>query len=488
MRTILGCLLCCCTLPCTALLAQSTPPDRPPFDTVAIREHTRYLASDELLGRATAKPGAHLAAEYIEAACRALGLEPIDSQYAHPVPLRRTTIIPEGTVLTSSYGETMSTEFPFPDQLTWDLASASSLTDFGGRAVYAGSNSEIPALAEFLALDSAVAVTMGPVAVDRVRLLADRGAVAVIQLVPDDAQFAFFRDLRGTERLYPTDSSVILSLLPPIPTLVLGIEASQSLLRSASRGIGGRPHFNTAIRARLRARHDEVASHNVGCMLPGTDVADSVIVFTAHYDHLGIGPPDATGDTIYNGFSDNAAGVAMLLAVADALHRDGALRHSIAFLFFTGEELGLLGSDYFAAHPPLPLDRITAVINLDAGAPPGKPSGWRVAGHDTPLRATAEHVGAVHGLDITTSDATPNSDYYPFARAGVDAVFVIPGPGPYQGMTHAESDSLRARWDRYHQAGDEWDSEFPLEGLAAYAEFAMRIAIEVDGERGAVER
>jgi len=481
VRALLACLLSCGAMPVTALLAQSIPPDGPAIDTLSIRRHTRYLASDELLGRATGTPESRLAAEYIEAACRDLGLEPIGGRYAHPVPLRRTTIIPAGTVLSSSYGGTMSTEFTFPDQFTWDLASASALTDFAGRAVYAGTNNEIPALAGLLALDSAVAVTMGPVAVDRVRLLADRGAVAVIQLVRDENQFAFFKDLRGDERLYPTDSSVTLSLLPPIPALVLGVDASRSVLQSATRGIGGRPRFTTTLRGQLQARHEEIASDNVGCLLPGIDVPDSAIVFTAHYDHLGIGPPDAGGDSIYNGFSDNAAGVAMLLAIAEALHRDGGLRHSIAFLFFTGEELGLLGSDYFAAHSPWPLDRMTALINLDAGAPPAKPSGWRVAGHETPLRAAAEQVGAASGLNITTSDATPNSDYYPFARAGVDAVFVIPGPGPYQGLTQAASDSLGARWDRYHRVGDEWDAEFPFIGLAAYAEFAMRIAIEVDG-------
>lgn len=480
MRTLLACLLCCGPTPGAALSAQSAPSPPPSIDTLAIRAHTRYLASNELLGRATATPGSRLAAEYIEAACRDLGLEPLGGRYAHPVPLRRTTIIAEGTVLSSSYGGTLSTEFTFPDQFTWDLASASSLANIDGRAVYAGTNNEIPGLAKLLALDSAVAVTRGPVAVDRVRMLADEGAVAVIQLVPDENQFAFFRDLRGNERLYPTDSAVTLSLLPPIPTLVLGADASQSLLRSATRGIGGRPRFNTIIRLRLEARHEDIVSDNVGCLLPGTDVPDSVIVFTAHYDHLGIGPPDAEGDSIYNGFSDNAGGVAMLLAIAKGL-RDPGPRHSMGFLFFTGEELGLLGSDYFTAHPPWPLDRVSAVINLDAGAPPARPTGWRVAGHDTPLRAAAEQVGAANGLDVTTSDARPNSDYYPFARAGVEAVFLIPGPGPYQGLTQAASDSLRARWDRYHRAGDEWQYDFPFEGLDAYADFAMRIALEVSG-------
>ncbi len=126
---------------------------------------------------------------------------------------------------------------------------------------------------------------------------------------------------------------------------------------------------------------------NVACHLSGADAGarDTAIAFTAHYDHLGVSVPDASGDSIYNGFSDNAAGVAMLLGIAQAAARGRVppLRHSVLFLFFSGEERGLLGSDHFVTAPPWPLERMAAVINLDAGAPPGAPVSWRLAGVDS---------------------------------------------------------------------------------------------------------
>ena len=193
----------------------------------------------------------------------------------------------------------------------------------------------------------------------------------------------------------------------------------------------------------------------MACLLQGADpkVRDTAIAYSAHYDHLGIGLPDSRGDSIYNGFSDNAAGVAMLLAIGDAFAgRSGRPRHSVLLLFFTGEETGLLGSDYYVAHPLWPLEKTRGVINLDAGAPPARPWTWRIAGGDgnSSLGHLARDVAADRGWSATTSPATPNSDYFPFHRSGVQAIFIVPGSAPYQGLTADSSQALRRRWDHYH--------------------------------------
>ena len=236
----------------------------------------------------------------------------------------------------------------------------------------------------------------------------------------------------------------------------------------------------------IMLRRRSFDAQNVACLLPGTDPAtrDTIIAFTAHYDHLGIAAPDSSGDAIYNGFSDNAAGVAMLLAVARAMAQQTVtpMRHSVLFLFFVGEERGLLGSDYYVARPIWPLSRTRAVINLDAGAPAARPVTWRLAGVDsTGLGALAIGVAETRGWSVTTSPPTANSDYYPFVREGVPAVFVIPGPGPYEGLTADSSNALRYRWRYYHHPKDEWDNEFPFGGLRRYAEFAYLIARALDG-------
>jgi Zn-dependent M28 family amino/carboxypeptidase len=231
----------------------------------------------------------------------------------------------------------------------------------------------------------------------------------------------------------------------------------------------------------LHVARRPLRARNVACLLPGAAVGarDTAIVFAAHYDHLGIGAPDARGDSIYNGFSDNAAGVGMLLAIAQAMARSPGepMRHSVVFLFPTAEELGLLGSDYYVAHPLWPLVRTAAVIALDAGAPPAPPTSWRIAGGiASPLGTLAVDVALAHGWSATVSPATPNSDYYPFARSGVPAVMIIPGPGPYEGLSTDSSVALRETWNHYHEPADAWADDFPFRGLGRYAEYALLVA------------
>jgi Zn-dependent M28 family amino/carboxypeptidase len=229
-----------------------------------------------------------------------------------------------------------------------------------------------------------------------------------------------------------------------------------------------------------------LGARNVACLLSGgvLGARDTAIVFAAHYDHLGIGAADARGDSIYNGFSDNAAGVGMLLAIAEAMARGPGepLRYSVVFLFPTAEELGLLGSDYYVARPLWPLARTAAVIALDAGAPPAPPTSWRIAGGSAnALGTVAVDVALAHGWSATVSPATPNSDYYPFARSGVPAVMIIPGPGPYEGLSTDSSVALRQAWNHYHEAADEWADDFPFCGLRRYAEYAYLLARAWDG-------
>ena len=97
-------------------------------------------------------------------------------------------------------------------------------------------------------------------------------------------------------------------------------------------------------------------------------------------------------------------------------------------------------------------------------------------------------VAATRGWTATTSAATPNSDYFPFAREGVAAVFIIPGSAPYEGLSADSSAALRRRWDRYHRPSDEWYVDFPYAGVQRYAEFAFMLARAVDREPARLER
>ena len=441
------------------------------IDTLAIRAHTFFLADDLLLGRGTGTPGADLAALYIESQCRALGLRPLERGYRLPVPLDEITFRPEETWL--SVGGQRFTWF---EDFLVTGGTPRALHGFRGAAVIVGSADDVRRDGDRLPrLDGRVAVISGVARADVAAILARQGAVGIVQVVGDEDGYRSYAASRGRTLTMHRDTAVTSSFHPDVPAVLVGPDVLAALQA---------PGAEVEVSAAFERR--PIRAENVACLLPGTDRArgDTVIAFTAHHDHLGVSVPDSSGDEIYNGFSDNAAGVAMLLAIADALQRSpaGGFAYGALFLFFTAEERGLFGSDYFVARPTWPLERIRAVINLDAGAPPARPWAWRVAGgEDTPLGALARDVAAEHGWGVTLSPATPNSDYFPFARMGVPAVFLIPGSAPYQGLSADSSQALRRRWDRYHQPADAYHDDFPFSGIQRYAEFALRLAEALDG-------
>jgi hypothetical protein len=442
-----------------------------------MRAHTSFLADDLLEGRGTGKRGAAIAAAYIAAHCRGLGLQPLGRQFLLDVPLEGATVRRNETVLQVVRGSDTSAFRP-GDGFLVSGGRPGALRSFGGRPVYLGTADEIIRAGDALPdLSGLVAVTGGVLRGELAERVAARGAVGLVQLTPDVETYALYRASRGGGLTLLADSTVPSSFHPPLPAVILAPHV-MALLTEAVRDSG-------TVEARLAFDRRPIAAWNVACVLPGREprLSDTLIALTAHYDHLGISVPDEHGDSIYNGFSDDAAGVAMLLAIADAVRSTpaGRLRHGLALLFFTGEERGLLGSDYFVARPPVPLDRIRAVVNLDAGAPPARPWNWRVAGGEgTPLGELARDVAASRGWAATLSAASPNSDYFPLVREGVAAVFLIPGTGPYEGLSADSSQALRRRWDRYHQAGDHYYVEFPFAGLRRYAEYALMLVQAID--------
>jgi hypothetical protein len=457
------------------------------IDTLAIRAHTYFLAHDLLSGRGTGTAGALLASAYIVSQCQRLGLAPIEGRYLLPVPLESATILPSTRLLAG--GRRGKIEFRYPSDFTPNVGNTETLHGFTGMAVFVGGEADITAgKARYLDLAGAVAVTVGPVRGPAADTLAARGVAGMLHLIGTDDGYELYLRSRGRSRLYHREPDIRSSFLPTIPSVLAGPRVARALLSTATVTRDGEiptQFLEWGVAFELAVERTTVDDANVGCLLEGSDplTRDTAIALTAHFDHLGVGLPDESGDSIYNGFSDNAAGVGMLLAVAQALrqHPDRTPRHSVLFLFLTGEDSGLLGADYFVARPTWPLARIAAVVNLDAGAPPARPVSWRLAGgDDSVLGSVAKAVVDRLGWQLTTSPALPNSDAFPFHREGVPAALVVPGPDPYEGLTADSSKALRARWDHYHQPGDEWASDFPFAGLARYAEFALLLVREID--------
>ena len=461
------------------------------IDSLALRAHTYFLSHDLLEGRGTGTRGGDVAARYLAAGAERLGLRGLAEagDFFQPVPLVVAEIDTAHTQLLFS-DSTGSYTVPSPAMFVPNAGSTRTLVDFSGALAWVGSAADVLAHPDRLpALAGRVVLMRGvfgaeAAAADTLRA---HGVTGVIQLVGDDDVYGLYARSRGESRMSLADSSARSSFIPDIPAIIARAALVRRLLAPViSDDQLDRPFLIAGRRVdvRVRVRLRTVPARNVMATLPGTSAArrGEYLVYTAHYDHLGIGEPDPRGDSIYNGFSDNAAGCAMLLALAQYFVAHPPER-SVAFIWFTGEERGLLGSDYFAAHPLLPPERITAVINLDAGAPPAPAVLWRVSGGDrSSLGPLAIAVARRAGWEAQTAQASPNTDYYPFLRLGVPAVFLVPGPGAYEGLTTDSSNALRRRWDHYHQAADQWAGDFPFAGLVRYADFALQLGLAVLAE------
>jgi Zn-dependent M28 family amino/carboxypeptidase len=219
--------------------------------------------------------------------------------------------------------------------------------------------------------------------------------------------------------------------------------------------------------------------YNVVGVLPNRDGVTSgkLVGITAHLDHLGVGTPDAIGDSIYNGFLDDALSIAMILDLAKRYVQVPGAR-PLVIMFFNLEEGGLLGSRALVGRPGARsfLERLTLLVEVDAGSPAGEALHWQLMAQ--PLDGTAFHLAdslaRLRGWTTTPSAPRPISDIYPFALGGVPILFPIPGK-PWKGYTPAQRDEAMARFDHYHSPKDEWRADFPMVGTAKYADWLWAI-------------
>ncbi len=240
---------------------------------------------------------------------------------------------------------------------------------------------------------------------------------------------------------------------------------------------------------RLQNRLAQVRTANVIGRLPGSDraLSDEAVIYTAHHDHLGIGTPDASGDRVYNGALDNAAGVAQVLAIAGAFQAlPVAPRRSILFLFAAAEEQGLLGSKHYVAHPTYAPGKIAANINYDGGNIWGKTRDITFIGlGKSSLDAVVERVAASQGR-VVKPDQFPDRGYYyrsdqfSFANIGVPAVFFDTGTDFIGRPTGWGKQQVERYEDlRYHQPSDEVDDRWNLEGMVEDAALGFWTGLQV---------
>ncbi len=230
--------------------------------------------------------------------------------------------------------------------------------------------------------------------------------------------------------------------------------------------------LNLKISASLAVKEVYNMSHNVIAKITGSKYPDNYVIYSAHWDHLGIGKPDAKGDSIYNGAADNASGTAALLQIARAFESlPQKPERTIVFLSVTAEEQGLLGSAWYGQHPVHPLAKTVANLNIDVLNTYGPTKDITYSGKgQSELEDYLADEAKKNGRYVAPEDHPEaghyfRSDHFSFARAGVPSLTADGGVddlsrgGAYGKQKHDEYSALR-----YHQPADQYDSTWDLTG------------------------
>jgi hypothetical protein len=507
--------LLCLTLAFSLPQAQTTSSDYPPDELLqriraeGLRAHMAFLADDLLEGRGTGTRGFQLAANYVRAQFEQLGLKPagVDGSYFQDVRFRKIELLRAESSLTiqSKSGVkklTIDKDFvTVGDPLAADTTAKAQVVfvgygvsapefnyddyagaDVGGKIVAAfyGAPPQIPSApgAHFSSTEQKRHVAAAHGAIGFLTIWAGKTE----QRTPFPEYVRFWRapTLRWLdEKGVPNDVEPKLkgyAVISPSAGALLFEGAPKSWKTVLQAAEAGQPQAITlpaSVNLHIASRHSEVESPNIAAILPGSDpqLKSEYVVFTAHADHLGIGDP-VKGDNIYNGAIDNASGTAALIEMARAY---AALptppRRSMLFLAVTGEEEGLLGSDYYAHYPTVPISQIVADINMDEVSflydfKDVVPLG----GEHSSLGAVADDVARHMGLQVSP-DPLPEevyfvrSDQYSFILQGVPALYIEEGSQAVDPNIAGKKKQLDWETQRYHLPGD--DMNQPLDFNAA---------------------
>jgi Zn-dependent M28 family amino/carboxypeptidase len=248
--------------------------------------------------------------------------------------------------------------------------------------------------------------------------------------------------------------------------------------------------LKATLSAHYAANPTVVTSHNVVGILPGKKYPDETIIYSAHWDHLGIGKPDATGDRIYNGAIDNGTGISELIEQARAFAHGPRPDRSVVFLAVTGEEKGLLGSSYYAAHPLYPAGKTVGVLNVDVMNVWGREKNFTIRGTAKlglldDLIAEGKKQGRYYSPDPhPETGGFYRSDHFSFAKTGVPAISFTPGLDLVNGGVAAgEAHSQDYNTHHYHQPSDEWSANWDLSGMAEDGELLHQLGLRLANSR-----
>lgn len=491
------------------------------FDADSLRKHIFFLGNDSLEGRATGTRGGELAAKYISNQLRKTGVMPIgaNNSFFQPIPMHGSIPLKE-SILRLHTGDKVHDFELGRDYLLYKAGAQTFLPEavplvFVGYGIIAPEFDYNDYHSVDVAGKIAVFLSGEPNSTDpeyfngpnptvymhaeaKHRLAISRGALGSIMILnPKHEQHRSWKDwqeefsFEDVTLAYSATSQLSAVMNPQAASLLFeGASMSlDALLRSQDK------MSSFPLPAKISFRGDfierEFIANNVIGILEGSDpnLRDTYLILSAHYDHLGIGPP-VRGDSIYNGVMDNAAGVAAVLEIARAFSQAPEKpRRSIIFLFLTGEEKGLLGSIYYTDHPVKPLYKTVANINVDGLAMFEKFKD--VVGVGAELSSLGEMLAeecTYLGLEISpiptefsASESYSRSDQIAFAQAGIPSILIVDG-FRYEHLTAEEGRNRQIEWLRnyYHTPFDDLNQPLNFDAAIQHCcllfEFCRRVA------------
>ncbi len=479
-----------------------------------LRAHIEFLADDLMLGRQPGSDGYNIAANYVASQFRQMGLLPAGNEdsFFQQVPLRQAFLEPGSAEMVFSRGEAII-PLVFVEQFYIRPSLGHTSSDLEAGLVFVGYGIDAPELdhRDYAGIDvkGKVVVSLAGQPYDfpseegahfasgreKTRAAVRNGAVGMLMIYTPRASqryqwdrvksrvgmpsmgwindkgetHGFFKQIQAGGMIRHTAAGFLFENTPlDLVTLLERDENGEAL---TSFDLDGK------ISMRQRSTHETIYSPNVVAVLPGSDplLANEYVVYTAHLDHIGKlnsqGNEEGQGDLINNGALDNASGISVMLETARLFSQGKPPRRSVLFVAVTAEEKGLVGSEYFAMNPTVPIGSIVSELNLDMPVLLYDFGDVIAFGAEhSSLGNTVREAAQSFGIELTP-DPFPEqnifvrSDHYRFVQQGVPSVYLVTGVKSLDGTVDTQAIFEGFLQEHYHKPSD--DLKLPIHYGAA---------------------
>ena len=488
----------------------------PAISIERIRGDIKHLASDPLQGRGVGSRGEELAIDFIARQFEKAGLKPAGERgtYFQPVPLVMVTTGPTATLAFTKGDQT--TAFKLEDEFA-GVSKTQQSEDFDAEAIFLGHGITAPEFGwdDYKDVDvkgKVVVVFTNEPPSDDSKFFAGkaltyygrwtykyeeatrRGAKAVLIIHTNETAgypYSVVKKLKGAQIQRAADAPALAfagwlnSKAGDKLLASVGLTVDEALKKADTKGFKAIP-LGVRIKGHIPTTTQKIVSRNVLGLIEGSDptLKAEAVLFTAHWDHLGVGKSTLADNDIHAGALDNASGCAFLLEMARMwASTKPRPKRSALFLATTAEESGLLGATYYASHPVIPLGKTALNLNFDTILPLGVPESVVVSGAErTTAWPMVQEVARNHKLAIEPDKMAHlgfyyRSDHFALARGGVPAFSVFPGEiikGKPADFARKAMDEFIAKV--YHTPNDVYREDWDFTGYPVLMRFAFDVA------------